>query len=133
MSTVRDLVFSALTSDVALATLGIDADSCWAAGSFDGPADGPFLLIRWGNTNRGFGAVNSATVTVYVHDLGADYSRINTLLVRLRTVMTGLSATGDATNWIYDVSWLGDGSETSDPTYGTIMRTADFRVIANTL
>ena len=134
MSTVRSLVFSAITGSSALNTLGINSNTCWAAGSFDGPKDGPFMILRWGPVAKGIGPVNSSTLIMYVHDKGAaDYSRINAILLAVRTVLLGLSATGPAINWINDVAWLGDGGELNDPLYGTLVRSGEFRVTANTL
>lgn len=133
MSTVRSLVYSAITSDPALNALGINADTCWAAGSFDGPLEGPFMVLRWGPTARGIGPVNSADLSVFVHQIGSDYSVIDGIILRLRDVMDGLVATGPASNWVSGVTWLGDGGELSDASYGTLVRTSDFRVTANTL
>lgn len=133
MSDVRSLVFSALTGDSALNTLGINANTMWAAGSLDAPLDGPFAVLRWGPVTRGFGPVNSATLAVYVHEQGASYDTINAILKRMREVMLALCASGTAANWILDVEWLGDSGELDDQQYKTLMRTADFRVVANTL
>lgn len=133
MSDVRSLVFAALSGDATLNTLGINASTLWAAGSLDGPIDGPFAVLRWGPTTRGFGPVNSATVSVFVHNQGASYDTINDILLRMRAVMLSLCASGNAANWILDVEWLGDSGELDDQQYKTLMRNADFKVVANTL
>lgn len=133
MSTVRDLVFYALTHDSTLNTLGINADHAWASGSVEGPQPAPFIVIRWGATTKGIGPINSAPVTVYVHDDIGDYGVINSILMRTREVMIALAAKGYAANWIIDVSWSGDSGDLSDPDYKTLMRYAEFNVVANTL
>ena len=133
MSDARSLVFTALTTDSALNTLGIDANSVWSAGSLDGPLPGPFAVLRWGPVSKGFGPVNSATVSVYVHDSDSNYDTINAILSRMRAVMLSLCASGQAANWILEVEWLGDSGDLEDQQYKTLMRNADFRVVANTL
>lgn len=133
MSTVHALVFSALSSDTQLQTLGIDADSCWAAGSFEGPQPTPFMVMRWGNTVKGIGPSNSATLMVFVHDDPGSYERINAIIVRAREVIKALAASGDSGNWITAVEWLGDSGELNEEAYRTITRNAEFNVVANTL
>lgn len=133
MSTVHSLVYAALSQDAALNALGIDADSCWAAGSFDGPQPTPFMVIRWGLVTRGIGPSNPATVTLFVYDDPGSYERTNAILLRARAVMLGLSATGTASNWITSVQWLGDSEEGNDDAYRTLMRNAEFSVVSNTL
>lgn len=133
MANVRDLVFSALTSDLQLNTLGINEDHVWAAGALDGPQPTPFMVIRWGNTNRGIGPVNSAECTLYVHDDPGDYGRINDILHRSRQVMLALAASGATANWIIDVQWQGDSGDLADDVYKTVMRNGSFNVVANTL
>lgn len=133
MSTVRDLVFSGITGDSILNTLGVDANHVWAAGALEGPAPTPFLVLRWGATTKGFGPVNSAPLTINVHDDSGNYDLINAILLRIRTVMIGLSASGVAANWIIDSQWLGDGEESQDDQYKTLMRSCDFSLVANTL
>lgn len=133
MSTVRSLVYTALTTDATLQSLGITADSTYAAGSLDGPAPTPFMVIRWGGTTRGIGPINAAPVTLYVHDDHGDYGAIVGILQRARAVMTALSASGPSANWIIDVRWNGDSEDLSDDGYKTLMRNATFEVVANTL
>jgi hypothetical protein len=133
MATVRDLVFAALTNDSQLNTLGINVDHTWAAGALDGPQPTPFMVIRWGNTNRGIGPVNSSECTLYVHDDPGDYGRISAILSRARAVMSALAASGVAANWIIDVQWQGDSGDLADDVYKTVMRNGSFNVVANTL
>lgn len=133
MSTVRDLVFHALTSDTELTALGIDTNHAWASGSVEGPQPAPFIVIKWGNTSKGIGPINTAPVQIFVHDDIGDYGVINSILLRVRAVMTGLAAHGYAANWIIEVDWLGDSGDLADDTYKTLMRNAEFNVVANTL
>lgn len=133
MSSVRELVYAALTGDSALNALGIDEDSCWAAGSFDGPQPTPFMVVRWNATNRGIGPVNSAPVTLLVHDTPGSYDAIRAILRRSREVMLALAASGTAANWIAAVEWQGDSGDFSDEAYRTITASGDFNVVANTL
>jgi len=133
MATVRELVYSALTTDTALNTLGIDADHMYASGSLDGPQPAPFGVTRWGAVAKGIGPINRAPVTIYIHDDFGDYSTINAILVRIRQVMLALSASGQSANWIIDVVWDGDSGDLADDTYKTLMRYASFTVVANTL
>lgn len=133
MATVRELVFGALIKDPELNVLGIDANHVWSKGSVEGPQPTPFVVIAWGNVERGFGPVNSAECTLYVHDDIGNYDTINAIVMRLRSLMESLAASGPSANWIIDVRWQGDSGELSDDSYKTNMRNASFNVVANTL
>jgi len=133
MSTAHDLVFAAITGDATLNSLGITAESCWAAGSFDGPQPVPFMVMRWGVVTRGYGAANTTLLTVYVHDEPGSYDRIRAIQRRMRAVLLALEATGTPVNWIINVQWNGESGDLSDDSYRTITRNSDFTVVANTL
>lgn len=125
--TARETVYALLTTDEQLINLGIHADTVWNIEAVDNPERGkPFLVTAWGTTPRPpFQAARSRELTVWAHDEGADYLRIDAILERVRQLLEGLTDQGGITQ----VDWEGASGDLYDGGFRTITRNFGFRVI----
>lgn len=125
---MRTLVRTAITGDATLATEGVTAANV-LAGDVDSFEGRPFLNLKWGVENPGIAlAATQTTLTIWVHDDGNDYSRIDRIIRRLRVLLTGIEgqvdeASGDR---VSQVAWTGDSSDLSDTGHRTIVRQTSY-------
>lgn len=130
----RAAVYSALSADSTLRTLGLPALNVYSGGSIDTPPDEPFLTLRWGSTFKGVHQEAPSTeqiLDIWVNDQPADYSRIDSMIQRIKRIMASLAGSKTEVGWITCVEWTGDGVDDVDDAYGTIVRTTSYRLIAS--
>lgn len=125
--TVRETVFTLLTTDSELTDLGITADSVWNIEALDNPdRRKPFVVTAWSTTPRPqHPGARRRDLLVWAHDEGADYTRIDAILERVRQILVGITDQGGITQ----VDWEGASSDLYDDGFRTITRNSGFRVI----
>lgn len=133
---MRDFVFTAVTTDSQLNELGITADTAFTQHDVDTPQERPFLTFHWGNTNPGyrdhpFATVNEKDFQVWVHDTPGDYTKIDSILFRVRTVLTAIEASDTGAGWVNEIEWLGNSDDLSDDIQNTITRFGEYRLVGS--
>lgn len=137
--TVRALVFSRITTDSQLNTLGFTVSNTFTQHDTDTPNVRPFAVLRWGGTDLGLNdfdtkvGSNLRRLSVWCHDDPGDYERIDQYLSRVRTVLTGLYGTyvGDVGKFVGQITWNGDSDDLNDDVVGTITRNASFTIVGS--
>lgn len=145
---IRSYIYSLITGDALMNELGITADTTYLQHSRDTQQARPFMVLRWGNTAAGIvtsaqGAgirdfpVNQRTLQVWVHVSirDGDYAIVDQALIRLRTLLRGVTGVrvgpGDA--WLQEINWEGDSNDLRDDEAGTLNRNAQFRLTGSAL
>lgn len=130
----RAAVYTAIATDGTLRSLGLPASNVFASQSVDTPPDQPFITLRWGSTFKGVHQEAPSTeqiLDVWVNDQPADYSRIDSMIQRIKWIMAALAGVKTEVGYITCIEWTGDGTDDVDDAYGTIVRTTSYRVIAS--
>lgn len=110
----------------------LPATSMFGSGSMNGaPAARPFLYVAYGADtpelrDDGKPVANSQVMTVYVHDEPGDYTRIDQILVLVKTALEGQVV--DGINGIFAI-WQGASPDLADDRFQTIVRNAEFRLV----
>lgn len=137
---IRELIWNALRSDTVLNGLGVAADgsNIWQADAVDTLPSKPALVIRWGaaapgvgeRTTAGWVGAGTQTMVVWVHDEIGDFDRIDKIITRIRTVLSGLVAQQGvvAGHTLICADWAGDSEDLRDDGYGTITRHSDWTI-----
>jgi hypothetical protein len=130
--TIRSFVFSRLTTDATLNSLGITANSVFTTHDADTPQVRPMIVLRWGLTDNvlNHSSMAARALQVWVHDHPGDYERIETILRRVRTLLTSVSAenAGASDEWVSEIRWDRFSEDLSDEDAGTITRNGDFTI-----
>lgn len=130
--TIRSFVFSLLTTDTTLNSLGITANSVFTTHDVDTPQVRPMVILRWGLTDNvlNHSPIASRALQVWVHDAPGDYERIEAVLRRIRTLLTSVSAqnAGEQDAWVSEIRWDRFSEDLSDVDAGTITRNGDFTI-----
>lgn len=127
---VREVVTTRLTSDSAMNTEGINLGSTFLSHDKDTPQVRPLMVLRWQDTAPGLSTVNQRNLQVWVHDVPGDYTRVDRILRRVKTLLTtmfGVNA-GDVDSWITQIDWKGDSDDLSDDEAVTFCRYSNFTV-----
>lgn len=131
----RSWVRSIITADATLLGLGVVAAGV-LAGDVDTPRDRPFINIRWGVTTPGVGGVDRRSVVVWVHDKPGDYTRIDTILKRIKFLLAAQPTAGTADmggGYAVGLQWLTDSDDLVDDGHGTITRTTTHLLVGSGL
>jgi hypothetical protein len=146
--TVRDYIFSLITTDSELNELGINANSTFTSNTLDTPQIRPMCILRWQTTNPGLIAtregagvakfpINQRILTVWIHEdiAKGDYTRIDASLKRLRDLLTGVEGVnvGEVGAWLQGINWEGDSDDLEDVEQRTLTRNAQFRLTGSAL
>jgi hypothetical protein len=129
---VRSTVARLLWMDTELNDLGINRDSLFA-GDVDTPEPRPYGVLRWGTTSPGMDVSRSRVLTVWFHDEPNDYTRIDSIIHRVRQILEGTYAAKTEIGWITDVSWLTDSDDLTDDATRTICRNSTFTIVGSGL
>lgn len=127
---MRTIVRAAILADAQLVSLGVTPEAT-LAGDVDTPVGRPFLNLKWGSNLPSFReqVTIQTTLAVWVHDTPADYSRIDQILARLRTVLQSLEGVVDGTSEVQVITWNNDGPDLQDDGHRTIVKVANFSVV----
>jgi hypothetical protein len=135
---VRDVILAALLGDATLAGLGV-SDGAVLTGDVDTPTERPFLQLRYGPTTpgpaRGGVGPNMRDLTIWVHDVPNDYTRIDKIIQQIKVVMLALEAEQSALTdgWLVVVEWVGDSDDLADDGHRTITRNTSYRIVGSSL
>jgi hypothetical protein len=137
--TLRSLVFSTLTTDTYLNSLGFTPANVFTTHDEDTPQARPFMILRWGRTDVGLNdepagiRSNLRRLMVWVHDNPGDFDLIELSLDRVRTVLTGMSGawTGTVGKYVGQIKWDGDSDDLRDDVVGTITRNSSFTIVGS--
>lgn len=125
---MRTLIMQAIINDGTLNGLGITDESSFAV-DVDTPQERPFLQLRWGRNGVGLDVATRRDLTVWVHDKPGDYGRIDSIILRLRTLLPGLEGTANGLGHLMAAEWTGDSEDLADDGHGTIARTTGFLLV----
>ena|SRR5688500_5943102 len=125
---MRALVRLALIQDPTLITLGVVPEGVFA-GDVDTPDQRPFLQLRWSNTTPGVDVVSRRDLVIWVHDNAGDYERIDSVIRRIKTIMSQLVGVPHAAGYLMVCEWTGDSADLTDDGHGTITRTTSFSIV----
>lgn len=104
------------------------------SGQADTPSQRPFINLIWGPRTVGLPRTRAdrQQLTVWVHDRGNDYNRINRILSRVRTVLEALEGVEDPEHGhVTAVLWTGDSAELTDTGHGTITRNSSLTIVGS--
>lgn len=123
--TLREGVYSLLSTDELLEAEGITADDIWNIEAVDNPErQKPFIVTAWADDRVTFGGRGSRELLVWAHDDSADYSRIDRILERVRILLVGIVHE----QGISQVAFTGGSPDLYDDGFRTITRNYGFRV-----
>lgn len=133
---LRDYLFHLVTTDAVINALGITAANAFTSNDAETPQMRPFLVFRFANTTPGIPGeqtVNDRSFQVWVHDDPNDYTRIDDVITRVRSVLTSVFAqyTGTEGQYIHGVEWMGDSEDLADDEQRTITRYCEYRLIGS--
>jgi hypothetical protein len=127
---VRTLIYQAIINDPTLIGLGITGPSTFAI-DVDTPAGRPFLQLRWGLNEIGLDVSTRRSLVIWVHDQPGDYTNIDNIILRLRTLIPSLVPSPDSNGWLQGVVWTGDSEDLVDDGHRTIARNTGFVLVGS--
>jgi len=127
---MRTLVYQAIIGDSTLNSLGITGPSSFAV-DVDTPSARPFLQLRWGRNDEGLDVSTRRSLVIWVHDKPGDYTKIDNIILRLRTLIPTLISSRDANGWLQGVEWTGDSEDLTDDGHRTIARNTGFVLVGS--
>ncbi len=127
---MRQLVFEAITEDPTMNSFGITDSNSFAV-DVDTPELRPFLQLRWGRAAEGLDVVTRRDLVVWVHDEPGDYTKIDAIIYRLRSLLPSLVTTTDGVGFLVGVEWAGDSEDLADDGHQTITRNASFVLVGS--
>lgn len=134
--TVREALYSIISGDAELASLGYVEDNVYANGAPDSPPEvgtKHWLTLQWGEElpslrgQRGRSRVTVRTLTVWVYDRDRDYTTINLAVKRLMDLLEGIEQVGP----VLCANWQGDGVDGYDDVYQASFRNSTYTIVAN--
>lgn len=99
------------------------------AGEVDTPEGDTFLILRFGSITPGVDPVTSSALAVWAYDNSKDYTRIDNMLKRVRTLLEQTEAQKTSTGWITCIDWEGDSDDLADDTYHRITKNSSYTLI----
>jgi hypothetical protein len=123
-------VRSAITQDQALIDLGVTPEGT-LSGDVDTPEQRPFLNLKWGQTLPSFKNQTTITTTlaIWVHDVPADFAKIDAILARLRVLLPAIVGRVNGSSEVQVIEWLNDSPDLQDDGHRTIVKVANFTVV----
>lgn len=127
---MRTRLYQAIIADATLNGLGITDSSSFAV-DVDTPSNRPFLQLRWGRNDEGLDSVTRRNLVIWVHDQPGDYTKIDSIILRLRALIPGLVAQPSANGWLMGAEWAGDSEDLVDDGHRTIARNTSFVLVGS--
>ncbi len=128
---MRALIRQRLVDDVTLQSYGIASGDHVVSGQEDSITLRPFINLQWAETTTGLSVVRRRGLVVWVHDEPNDYTKIDQIVSRVRTVLTGLEGLAHTSGWLVGVEWETDSSDLSDDARGTILRQSRYIMVGS--
>lgn len=127
---MRALIRQAIIGDATISALGITGDAAFAV-DVDTPTQRPFLQLRWGRNDEGISVVTKRQLTIWVHDVPGDYTRIDSIIVRLRSLLPELVGQSNGAGYLVEAEWNGDSEDLTDDGHQTITRNVSFTLVGS--
>lgn len=127
---MRTLIYQSLIADATLNGYGISGPSAFAV-DVDTPQARPFLQLRWGVNAIGLDISTRRSLVIWVHDQPGDYTKIDNIILRLRTLIPSLVPSQDGNGWLQGVVWEGDSEDLTDDGHRTIARNTSFTLVGS--
>ena len=129
---MRTAVRQAIITDPTLVGLGVVPEGV-LAGDIDTPAVRPFLNLKWGARSPGFADQTPWVLVIWVHDDPNDYTLVDQLCGRLRTLLPSLEGVADTEDggWVNQIRWDGESDDLKDEGHNTITRRTTFTIIGS--
>lgn len=123
----RAAVYSLLVGDTTLSALGITAATIFTSNSIDdAPETSPFVIIRWEETQTRWGLAGSpgpTSMTLWAHDHGGSYARINAILQRCKEILDAAVHVAGSDGYVLTLAdWRGTSPDLVDDGFKTITR-----------
>lgn len=135
---MREYMYGLISGDATLADIAGYADTqelsaaVFASNSVDTPPTRPFIAIHWSSTNAVLfrdSSVSSRNLSIWAYDKPADYTRIDNILRRIRTLVTLAVGVQTELGWLHQVDWLGESDDLWDESYQAIARNVSLRCV----
>jgi len=127
---MRTLIYQAIITDPTLNSLGITGADSFAV-DVDTPQDRPFLQLRWGVNSVGLDVSTRRSLVIWVHDKPGDYTKIDAIILRLRSLIPSLVPSQDTQGWLQGARWEGDSEDLTDDGHRTIARNTSFTLVGS--
>lgn len=128
--TARAAIYNLLSSDSQLLALGVE--EVYASNSIDTPEENIFLVLR-GETgeSRAYGSRAVEHLTVWVHSKDRDYSTLDLILKRVKTLLGSAVHLAGSDGWtLTQADWRSDSADLVDGGFHTITRYSDFAIVS---
>lgn len=137
--TVRELLYTTLSGDSELQSLGFLAENVYANGGPDSPPNSGdvWLVMNWGEDTpalagqRGRSRTTLRLLTLWFYSRQRDYGAINVAIKRAMDVMDGLIQIPTGDGVLTCAEWQTDGPDGYDDVYSAIFRTSAYILVAN--
>lgn len=128
-------VYSLLVGDTQLSAQGIQASTVFASNAMDSlPRESPSIILHWGPRDNKWGLRDSpgkTLLTVWVHDRGGSYDRINVILKRVRQILSSsFHVVGSDGETLTQADWRGDSDDLKDDGYKTITKNSLYEIVS---
>lgn len=134
---MRAIIYEALISDPALSAVmgarwtsarGVDAELDQAVGF-----ERPFGTFRIVTTTPGMSRVFLRSLEVWIHDDAGSYTRIDTLIRRVKDLLTGLEQVyhSETDSWLQQCTWVADSPDLFDDARRTNTRMTSFQLVGS--
>lgn len=131
-STLRQFIYAAYLNSPVLADLGLVEANIFPNFSPDGVPDPLFMVIRWGVTARGIGAVNRVSLGCWVYNREPDYGPIADAIKEIRQILPPLAGMRmTSSEAIVDVRYEGDSDDLYDDGYRAYTRWTSHTITAS--
>lgn len=127
---MRGYLAQLVWSDSIMNGHGITQESQFA-GDVDTPGPRPYIVYRWGGALPGVDVSRVRTLTVWFHDHPNDYTRIDAMVRRVRSLFEATYAVQTETGWITDIRWTTDSDDLTDDGTRTICRTSTYTIVGS--
>lgn len=129
---LRQAVYALLKAAPGLEAAGYPEESVSPNFTVDGPEGDRFLVLRWGTTTRGIGAVNQVRLQVWVYNRQPDYLPIVQALKVVKAALPTLAgvrmAAGES---VLAVEYGGDSDDLFDDGYQCYTRWCSHTITAS--
>ena len=131
-STLRQFVYAHYLASQGLQGLGFTEENISPNFSPDSPQGDLFMVLRWGITIPGIGAVNRVRLSCWVYNRQPDYGPIADALKVIRDILPGLdNQVMSPTEAILTVNFEGDSEDGYDDGYRAYTRYSTHNITAS--
>uniref|UniRef100_A0AAU6R763 Tail terminator n=1 Tax=Micrococcus phage Kurnik TaxID=3092208 RepID=A0AAU6R763_9CAUD len=126
----RAPVYSILTTDPVLTSLGMTPQTLLGSSPLSSPEVRPFAVAKYGDEQAFIGSLAQQELQLWVYDEPGSYVNINKILVRARELLTV-----EVVDRVVDgqrfstAKWLGNSPDLYDDIYKCITRYATFTIV----